>query len=313
MNVEFIEQEAWQKLAAQPADLHARIVQPESGTVVIGDNLASLQALPDSSIGLVYMDPPFNTGKTRVHRRIKTTKDAEADGAGARQGFAGAIYAVEELSKLQYADSFDDFLGFLLPRIQECWRVLDDTGTLYVHLDWREVHKVRVALDAMLGEEHFLNEIIWAYDFGGRPKRKWAAKHDTILVYVKNTKKYHFDDSHVDRIPYMAPGLVGPEKAARGKLPTDVWWHTIVGTSSKERTGYPTQKPIGVLRRIIAASAPAGLPILDPFGGSGTTGAAAAEQGFSFVLMDQNPEAIATMRGRFVDEEPAAAPKRKKK
>jgi site-specific DNA-methyltransferase (adenine-specific) len=163
-----------------------------------------------------------------------------------------------------------------------------------------------VLLDALFGRECFLNEIIWAYDYGARTTRRWPAKHDTILVYVKNKRTYHFDSGAVDREPYMAPGLVTPEKAARGKLPTDVWWHTIVSPTGREKTGYPTQKPEGILRRMIQASTRPGDWVLDYFAGSGTTGAAASALGRRYVLVDSNPEAVRTMRQRLAGEKTAA-------
>jgi len=103
----------------------------------------------------------------------------------------------------------------------------------------------------------------------------------------------------IERIPYMAPGLVGPEKAALGKLPTDTWWHTIVPTNGKEKTGYPTQKPLGIIRRIVAASSNPGDLVLDFFAGSGTTGMVCHELGRDFILVDSNPQAIETMKLRF--------------
>jgi len=200
-----------------------------------------------------------------------------------------------------YDDAFADYWGLLEPRLEQAWRLLAPTGTLYLHLDYREVHYAKVLLDALFGRECFLNEIVWAYDYGARTTRRWPTKHDTILVYVKDPVGYHFDSAAVDREPYMAPGLVTPEKAARGKLPTDVWWHTIVSPTGREKTGYPTQKPLGILRRIVAASSRPGDWVLDFFAGSGTTGAAASELGRRFVLVDSSPEAIATMRRRFAD------------
>jgi site-specific DNA-methyltransferase (adenine-specific) len=197
-----------------------------------------------------------------------------------------------------YDDRFEDYWAFLEPRLAEAWRLLDARGTLYLHLDYREAHYAKVALDALFGRECFLNELIWAYDYGGKSNRRWPAKHDTILVYVKDPDAYYFDNASVDREPYMAPGLVTPEKVARGKLPTDVWWHTIVATSGAERTGYPTQKPEGILRRIVQASTAPGDAVLDMFAGSGTTGAVAHALGRRFLLVDANPDAVAVMRGR---------------
>ena len=263
--------------------------------VYFGDNLTLLGQLADESVQMIYIDPPFNTGRVQS-RGGNTTKRSET---GTRLGFKGARYETVKKTVLSYDDDFTDYWAFLEPRLEEAWRLLADSGTLYLHLDYREAHYAKVLLDALFGRESFLNEIIWAYDYGGKAKNRWPAKHDTILVYVKNPAKYYFDSTSVDREPYMAPGLVTPEKVARGKLPTDVWWHTIVSPTGKEKTGYPTQKPKGVLRRIIQASSAQGDLVLDFFAGSGTTGAVADELGRRFILMDQNPEAIDVMKQRF--------------
>ena len=276
-----------------PADLPAGRL-PAGDTLVHGDNLAVLERLPTGAFDLVYADPPFNTGRTRSHARMRVVADDE----GSRTGFGGRRYRAETAPAIAYTDAFDDYVGFLAPRLAELHRVLADHGTLYLHLDPREAHYVKVHLDGLFGRECFLNEIVWAYDFGGRSRRRWPAKHDTILVYVKDPGRYHFDGEAVDREPYMAPGLVGPEKAARGKLPTDVWWHTIVATGGRERTGYPTQKPEGVVRRIVAASSRPGGWCLDPFAGSGTLGAVARDLGRRFVLADESAEAIGVITRR---------------
>jgi site-specific DNA-methyltransferase (adenine-specific) len=263
--------------------------------VIQGDNLSILNSMPDQSIQLIYVDPPFNTGRTQTRGTSSTTRTE----TGNRMGFKGQRYEIVKETILSYDDEFSDYWGFLEPRLEQAWRILKETGTLYVHLDFREAHYAKVLLDALFGRECFLNEIIWAYDYGGKAKSKWPAKHDTILVYVKDPAKYYFNNETVDREPYMAPGLVTPEKVERGKLPTDVWWHTIVSPTGNEKTGYPTQKPLGVLRRVIQASSKEGDVVLDFFAGSGTTGAAAAELNRSFILVDQNPEAIQVMKERF--------------
>jgi site-specific DNA-methyltransferase (adenine-specific) len=268
---------------------------PESpSTIVQGDNLPVIRHLPDASFRLIYLDPPFNTGKAQTRQSIVTTRSA----GGTRIGFGGHSYETVRGIVLGYNDAFVDYWAFLEPRLEEAWRLLAANGTLYLHLDYREVHYAKVLLDALFGRECFLNEIIWAYDFGARTKRKWPSKHDTILVYVKSPGNYVFNADDVDREPYMAPGLVTPEKVERGKLPTDVWWHTIVSPTGKEKTGYATQKPLGVLRRIVQASSNPGDWVLDFFAGSGTTGAAADDLGRRFLLIDENPEAITVMRSR---------------
>ncbi len=262
--------------------------------VIHGDNLTVLKSMPDQSVQLIYVDPPFNTGRVQSRGSSKTTRTE----TGNRIGFKGQRYEIVKETVLSYDDEFKDYWGFLEPRLEEAWRLLNETGTLYLHLDYREAHYAKVLLDALFGRECFINEIIWAYDYGGKAQSRWPAKHDTILVYVKNPDKYYFNNETVDREPYMAPGLVTPEKVARGKLPTDVWWHTIVSPTGKEKTGYPTQKPLGILRRVIQASSKENDLVLDFFAGSGTTGAAAAELGRNFILIDQNPESIAVIKER---------------
>ena len=265
--------------------------------IIFKDNLPTLRAMPSESVDLIYIDPPFNTGKEQSRKQIRVEKDASGD----RVGFGGNRYQTEVIGERGYRDYFDDYLGFLEPRLVEAYRILKPTGSLYFHIDYREVHYCKVLLDEIFGRDSFLNEIIWAYDFGGRSKTRWPAKHDNILYYVKDPKHYTFNRDEVDRIPYMAPGLVGKEKAARGKFPTDTWWHTIVGTNSKEKTGYPTQKPVGVLRRIVGASSNPGDLVLDFFAGSGTIGEVCLELRRRFILVDHNPQAIAVMRERFSD------------
>jgi site-specific DNA-methyltransferase (adenine-specific) len=268
--------------------------------IVQGDNLQVLGTLPRERARLIYIDPPFNTGRKQARQRMRVRASAE----GERQGFGGRRYEVDQVESPSYEDEFDAYIPFLMSRIEAALPCLTADGSLFVHLDYREVHYVKVALDRLLGRDHFQNEIIWAYDFGGRPKRRWPAKHDSILWYVRDPKNYVFQFDEMDRIPYMAPGLVGKEKAARGKTPTDVWWHTIVPTNGKEKTGYPTQKPLGVLERIIKVHSEPGDTVLDFFAGSGTTGEAAARHGRGFVLVDEHPDAIEVMRKRLAHWEP---------
>ena len=261
---------------------------PAEDLILLGDNLEILPRLADESFQLVYLDPPFNTGR----RQRRATTVAERDENGDRTGFKGARYRTRLLAESSYRDFFDDYLAFLEPRLRHARRLLTESGTLYFHIDYREAHYCKLLLDELFGRDAFLNEIIWAYDYGARPRRRWPAKHDTILVYVKDPERYHFDATAVEREPYMAPGLVTPAKAERGKLPTDVWWHTIVSPTGREKTGYPTQKPEGIVRRMVQASTRPGDWCLDFFAGSGTLGAVAAELGRKFVLIDSNPEAV---------------------
>jgi site-specific DNA-methyltransferase (adenine-specific) len=265
------------------------------GRVIFGDNLEVLKQIPDYSANLIYIDPPFNTGRQQSRTQIRVERNKEGD----RVGFKGVRYESHVVGTKAFADQFDDFLVFLEPRLVEAYRVLTQNGTMYFHIDYREVHYCKILLDQIFSRDNFLNEIIWAYDYGGRPKNRWPAKHDNILMYVKDNQDYVFNRDNIDRIPYMAPGLVGKEKAEKGKLPTDTWWHTIVSPTGKEKTGYPTQKPLGILKRIIQASSNPGDLVLDFFAGSGTTGEAALSLDRKFLLVDNNPEAIQVMRQRF--------------
>jgi site-specific DNA-methyltransferase (adenine-specific) len=269
-------------------------VHPTEDLILLGDNLELLPGLADESFQLVYIDPPFNTGGSQRRRTLETVASRNGD----RVGFQGRRYATRLLAESSYRDTFDDYLAFLEPRLRQARRLLTASGTLYFHIDYREAHYCKLLLDELFGRDCFLNEIIWAYDYGARARRRWPAKHDTILVYVKDPERYHFDAEAVDREPYMAPGLVTAEKAARGKLPTDVWWHTIVSPTGKEKTGYPTQKPEGIVQRMVLASTRTGDWCLDFFAGSGTLGVVAAKLGRRYVLIDSSPEAVAVARAR---------------
>jgi site-specific DNA-methyltransferase (adenine-specific) len=270
----------------------------DDDVVIAGDNLPVLRSLPDAAFDLVYMDPPFNTGRAQTRAQLEVSRTPDAAGPGARTGFGGHRYSSRLLQSLSYDDAFGDYLAFLEPRLSRVRELLAPHGTLYFHIDYREAHYCKLLLDEIFGREAFLNELIWAYDYGAKPRRRWPAKHDTILVYVREPGGHHFDADAVEREPYMAPGLVSAEKAARGKRPTDVWFHTIVPTNGREKTGYPTQKPEGVVRRIVAASSRPGGWCLDPFAGSGTLGAVCQKLGRRFVLIDSNPTAIEVMRDR---------------
>lgn len=266
----------------------------ERGVVVHGDNAEALPRLPSESFQLIYIDPPFNTGIIQQRRTLRKT----SSGPEPRAGFRGSSYTAEETRRVGYLDAYDDYLAFIAPKLEQAHRLLKSSGTLYFHIDYREAHYCKVLLDDIFGRDNFLNEVIWAYDYGGRAKDRWPAKHDTILVYTKTTKGHYFNQDAVERIPYMAPELVSPEKAARGKLPTDVWWHTIVTTNGREKTGYPHQKPEGILRRILQASSAPEDWVLDFFAGSGTAGAVAQQLDRRFVMIDHSREAVETMRRR---------------
>ncbi len=278
-------------MRAQPASEEILL---DDDLLIVGDNAEVLPRLPAGAFDLVYMDPPFNTGRAQARRTLAMT----ADGEGEHVGFGGRRYRSRLLQTLSYDDAFLDYLGFLEPRLLRARELLADCGTLYFHIDYREAHYCKLLLDEVFGRDAFLNELIWTYDYGAKPRRRWPAKHDTILVYVRTPGGHWFDADAVEREPYMAPGLVSAEKAARGKRPTDVWFHTIVPTNGREKTGYPTQKPEGVLRRIVSASSRPGGWCLDPFAGSGTLGAVCRKLGRRFVLVDDNPVAVEVMRER---------------
>lgn len=265
-----------------------------SARIVLGDNLDVLPTLPDGAFALIYIDPPFNTGQVQKRASLKTVRDADGD----RTGFKGQRYRTIKLGERRYLDVFDDYLEFLWPRLEQAHRLLAADGSFFLHLDCREVHYAKVACDQIFGRDSFINEIVWAYDYGARSRSRWPAKHDNILWYAKDPARYVFDYAAIDRIPYMAPGLVGPEKAARGKTPTDVWWQTIVSPQGREKTGYPTQKPLKILERLVRVHSRPGDLLLDFFAGSGSFGEAAVRHERSVVLVDQNPEAVEIMRRR---------------
>lgn len=275
-----------------------RINAMSEHSLYFGDNLTILREyIADESVNLIYTDPPFNTGKHQLRTEIQVEQDVHGD----RVGFQGKTYKTQKGETQRYSDKFDSsdaYLKFLRPRFDEAYRVLHPYGSFFLHIDYREVHYCKVLLDDIFGRQSFMNEIIWAYDYGGRSKSKWSAKHDNILWYAKNPKKYTFNFEEMDRIPYMAPGLVGKEKAARGKTPTDVWWHTIVSTNGQEKTGYPTQKPLGILNRIVNIHSSPGDILLDFFAGSGSFGEAAAQHNRSSILIDNNIPAIRTILDR---------------
>ncbi|MCC7015496.1 MAG: site-specific DNA-methyltransferase [Planctomycetes bacterium] len=270
-------------------------------TIVQADNLDYLRTLPDGCARLIYIDPPFNTGREQFRRRLRTVRDDQGD----RVGFHGARYRTIELGRSGWSDVFDDFQAFLAPRLEEGRRILAPDGSFFLHIDYREVHYCKVQLDRIFGRASFMNEIIWSYDYGARSRSRWPTKHDNILWYARNPKRYVFDFGAIDRIPYMAPRLVGAEKAARGKTPTDVWWNTIVSPNGREKTGYATQKPLGILERIVRVHSEPGDLVLDYFAGSGSLGEAAANLGRAFTLVDRNPEAIRVMRKRLARFEPS--------
>ena len=272
----------------------------KKNSINLADNLDFLREVPNAAVDLIYIDPPFNTGTQQSITRLKTVRDEGGD----RTGFGGNRYRTERQGSTSYLDAFEDYMAFLAPRIEEARRVLADNGSIFLHVDQHESHYCKVLLDRVFGRKSFINEIIWSYDYGGRSKKKWPTKHDTIFWYAIDPANYTFNANAIDRIPYMAPGLVGKEKAARGKVPTDVWWQTIVPTSGKERTGYPTQKPLAILERIVKVHSNPGDMVMDFFAGSGTTGVAAARNDRLFVLVDSNPEAVQVAAQRLTEFTP---------
>lgn len=266
-----------------------------SNSIIKGDCLDVLKRIHKESIDLIYIDPPFNTGKRQMRQRIKVTHNSVGD----RRGFGGRRYMTKKVGRADYDDSFHNYIdGFLRPRMEEAYRVVKPKGSLFFHIDYREAHYCKILLDEIFGRDSFMNEIVWVYDFGARNTKKWSTKHDTIFWYAKDPNDYTFNFSSMDRVPYMAPGLVGPEKAKRGKTPTDVWWQTIVPSNGNEKTSYPTQKPLAILKRILKIHSNENDLILDFFAGSGTTGEAAKQLNRNFILIDNHPKAVRVMKQR---------------
>jgi site-specific DNA-methyltransferase (adenine-specific) len=262
--------------------------------IIFGDNLGILKTIPDNSIDLIYTDPPFNTKTKQTRNKIKAVLSDNG-----LVGFSGDKYnRVIEGQYGSFEDTFDDFIGFLVPRLKEAHRILKSNGSMYLHLDYREVHYIKVEMDKIFGRENFLGELIWAFDYGAISRKKWTMKHNNILYYVKDKDNYTFNFDKIPRIPYKAPGLAGPVKAARGKIIKSVWQETIVCTNSKEKQNYSTQKPLRILNRIVEVSSNPGDICLDFFAGSGSFGQACLNNNREFIMIDSNPEAINIMKKR---------------
>ena len=301
MNMEFAFPDTGEPREAKPRV--ARIAEAAPGCMVDihpGDNIEVMSRFPGASFDLIYIDPPFNTGVVQSRKWLRTVHDENGD----RTGFQGKRYRTLHVDETGFDDSFHDYMEFLKPRLEDAFRLLSPTGSFFFHIDYREVHYCKILLDRIFGRENFMNEIIWAYDYGARSRRRWSPKHDNILWYVRNPGDYTYRYDDIDRIPYMAPGLVGPEKAARGKTPTDTWWNTVVSPTGKEKTGYPTQKPLAILDRIVRVHSNPGDRVLDFFAGSGTTGEAAVRAGRNVVLVDNHPKAIEVMERRLAFANP---------
>ncbi len=227
----------------------------------------------DRGFDLVYIDPPFNTGRRQI---------------GPRGG---------------YEDSWPTSEAYIEWLQQVCQRIrylLSQRGSLFVHVDPRESHYVKVMLDKLFGRASFQNEIVWAYDYGGRTHKRWPAKHDIIFWYSLDPDAYTFNRLDEVKIPYIARKKPGSYQDVVGKFPTDVWWNSICQPNGPERTGYPTQKPVAILDRIVKVHSNPGDRVLDCFAGSGTTGEAALVNDRHVTLVDRNPEAIVHCRDRLI-------------
>jgi len=268
--------------------------------IILGENSKVIPDLPKCSCSLIYIDPPFNSGKVQYRDVVSV---ARAGGVGDRIGFGDKRYKVlsSHMNVGSFNDSFNDYEHWLVSRIEAAIDCLTDNGSLIVHQDCWEVHYIKVALDKLFGSrDHFINEIIRSYDYGGKSRKRWPRGHENLLWYAVNPRDFIFNHDDIDRVPYMAPKLVGPVKAAAGKVPTDSWWYSIEGTKGHEWTDnqYATQKPVKLLERIVKVHSMPGDTVLDFFAGSGTTGAAAARHGRDFILVDNNPNAIRIARNR---------------
>ncbi len=273
------------------------------GRLVIhyGDNLDVLKVIPDRSVSLIYIDPPYNTGKVMHRHQIEIQRQAEGSG---HLGFEDQRYKSMRVGTRSFSDIFhqDEYLLFLEERLVQARRILTDEGSLFFHIGGPQAHYCKILLDAIFGRESFLNEIIWAWDYGARTKKRWPAKHDSIYWYAKNPDDYVFDLEACDRIPYLSPWMVGTQKAKRGKSPTDTWWHTIVSPQSSEKTGYPSQKPLGILERIVRVHSRPGDLLCDFFAGSGSFGEAATKNDRDCILVDSNAQAMEVMERRFATQ-----------
>lgn len=264
--------------------------------IYYGDNIKVLKKLESESVSLIYIDPPFNTGKKIVHTQQMMYSSED----GTRKGFGDKKYKSIDIGRITYDDDYGvQYHKMILNGLLEAHRILKPNGSLFFHIDYRECRHCGLLLDQVFGPESFINEIIWAYDYGARSKKKWPTKHDNILWYAKSSNDYIFNYDEIDRIPYMAPSLVSKEKAERGKTPTDVWWNTIVPTNGSERTGYPTQKPLAILERIVKVHSNPNDLLLDYFAGSGSFGEAAINHNRNVILVDNNKPAIKVMTRRF--------------
>jgi DNA modification methylase len=267
----------------------------EPDRLILGDNLDVLASLPDGSVDLIYIDPPFGTGTIRRGGHDSSHRYRDVPGDPSR------------------------YVAWLHERLAQSRRVLSSHGSLFVHLDYRTVHYVKVELDTIFGRDRFINELIWCYSVGGKSRRSFGRKHDTILWYSRTAEYAFFPDavkvprksgSHM-RVVQTEDGELVQEKTDRksgkvyryplsaGKVPED-WWTDIeiLNRGDAERTGWPTQKPERLLERIIQSTTTPGALVADWFCGSGTTGVVAQRLDRRFVLVDRESHAIACAQAR---------------
>jgi DNA modification methylase len=269
--------------------------------LILGDNLAIMSALLpeyEGRINLIYADPPFFTNR-KYPARIGRGEDSRKPNKWRLiEGYH------------DHWDDLDAYLDFLYQRLAVMYRLLAPNGTLYLHLDWHADSYARLLLDELFGPEHLLNEIIWAYHGPSPIRRAFNRKHDTILAYVKSGD-YTFNVDAV-REPYnkntvktfkSSPkaGFGKVPDLERGKVPEDWWYFPVVARLHNERTGYPTQKPVGLLERIVLASSNSGDIVADFFCGSGTTPFVAAKHERRFIACDEAFHALHTTRARLTD------------
>ncbi|MDE2765519.1 MAG: site-specific DNA-methyltransferase [Chloroflexota bacterium] len=272
----------------------------ESRTLYHGDNLPFLRGMNSGTVDLIATDPPFNKSKdfhatpdslaqgARFEDRWSWDKDVHAEWVDAIQDDWPAAWFAIDNARLVAGDDMGAFLCWLGVRLMEMHRVLADHGSIYLHIDHTAHAYVKTLMDAIFGRKNFQNEMVWYYSGGGASRSRWARKHDTLLFYTKSTKwTFNVDDV---RTPHKwVDGQLradGTERDPKGKLPDDVIELHGVMPWSKERSGYPTQKPLALYERIIKASSNPGDMVLDPFAGCATTPVAAERLGREWVGMD---------------------------
>ena len=261
----------------------------ENRTLFHGDNLRFLRSINSETIALIATDPPFNKG-----RDFHATPDSLAEGASFQdrwrwdedvdpswvdqlQKHWPGVWAVIDATRMSHSDALAAFLCFMAVRLVAMHRVLKPTGSLYLHCDPTASHYLKALLDAIFGPRRFRNEIIWKYGLGGSSPKLWSKKHDCILFYSKGSAWY-FDKPLEPATSVLMNG--------RMKGATDVWNIPAINNMAKERTGYPTQKPLALYRRIVAASCPPDGVVLDPFCGCATTPIAAELEGRQWLSAD---------------------------